>query len=223
MADGSMAAVAQSDSKVTERRATKLSDYTPPPFLVDEVALDFDLGRATTTVRATLKVRRNAAHHEVHAPLRLDGQALKLLSLKLDGEVLGDNSYSVDEKSLVIADVPDEFLLETQVQISPEKNTELSGLYMSAAGFFTQCEPEGFRRITYFPDRPDVMSRYSVTMKADKLAYPVLLSNGNNTGAGEDGDKHWAKWQDPHPKPSYLFALVAADLVAVKDLGAKGR
>jgi aminopeptidase N len=217
MADGSMAAVAQSDSKVTERRATKLSDYTPPPFLVDEVALDFDLGRATTTVRATLKVRRNAAHHEVHAPLRLDGQALKLLSLKLDGEVLGDNSYSVDEKSLVIADVPDEFLLETQVQISPEKNTELSGLYMSAAGFFTQCEPEGFRRITYFPDRPDVMSRYSVTMKADKLAYPVLLSNGNNTGAGEDGDKHWAKWQDPHPKPSYLFALVAADLVAVKD------
>ena len=217
MADGSMAAVAQSDSKVTERRATKLSDYTPPPFLVDEVALDFDLGRATTTVRATLKVRRNAAHHEVHAPLRLDGQALKLLSLKLDGEVLGDNSYSVDDKSLVIADVPDEFLLETQVQISPEKNTELSGLYMSAAGFFTQCEPEGFRRITYFPDRPDVMSRYSVTMKADKLAYPVLLSNGNNTGAGEDGDKHWAKWQDPHPKPSYLFALVAADLVAVKD------
>jgi aminopeptidase N len=217
MADGSMAAPARGETEQSARRATKLSDYTPPAFLVDTVELDFDLGRGSTTVRAKLHIKRNAAHHAVMAPLRLDGRAMTLLSVSLNGERLGDNSYTVDEKSLTIADVPDEFVLETAVQISPEKNTELSGLYMSAAGFFTQCEPEGFRRITYFPDRPDVMSRYSVTMKADKAAYPVLLSNGNHVGAGDDGDTHWAKWQDPHPKPSYLFALVAADLVAVKD------
>jgi len=209
MADGSVAA--------PSRSPTKLSDYTPPAFLVDEVALEFDLDPEVTTVRAVLKLRRNPAHPAVHAPLRLDGQAMKLISVKLDGETLGDNFYAVDEKSLVIADVPDEFLLQTEVEISPRKNTELSGLYMSAAGFFTQCEPEGFRRISYFPDRPDVMSRYHVTMTADKAAYPVLLSNGNFIGAGEDGGRHWAKWEDPHPKPSYLFALVAADLVAVKD------
>ncbi len=217
MADGSMAAGSQSEINLSGRKATKLSDYTPPAFLVDAVELDFDLGRQATKVRASLKVRRNVAHHEVMAPLRLDGRALKLLSVSLNGEKLGDNRYSLDDKSLVIADVPDEFLLETEVEISPETNTELSGLYMSAAGFFTQCEPEGFRRITFFPDRPDVMSRYTVTMTADKTAYPVLLSNGNNIGTGEDGDRHWAKWQDPHPKPSYLFALVAGDLVAVKD------
>ena len=209
MADGSMAA--------PSRSATKLSDYTPPAFLVDEVELDFELDRASTVVRAKLQFRRNAAHHEVHAPLRLDGRAMKLRSVSLNGEALGDNSYALDDKSLTIADVPDEFVLETEVEISPAKNSELSGLYMSAAGFFTQCEPEGFRRITYFPDRPDVMSRYTVTMTADKAAYPVLLSNGNHIGAGQEGAKHWAKWQDPHPKPSYLFALVAADLVAVKD------
>jgi aminopeptidase N len=209
MPDGQMAA--------PNRSATNLADYTPPAFLVDEVDLRFDLGREVTIVRAALKVRRNAAHTQADAPLRLDGRALKLVSVSLNGEQLGDNRYRLDDKSLTIADLPDEFLLETEVEISPEKNTELSGLYMSGAGFFTQCEPEGFRRITYFPDRPDVMSRYTVTLNAEKAAYPVLLSNGNHVASGEAGDQHWAKWHDPHPKPAYLFALVAADLVAVED------
>lgn len=217
MADGSMAAPTRGEPKAGARNATKLADYTPPAFLVDEVELHFDLGKQATRVRSALRIKRNAAHDAQNAPLKLDGRAMRLVSVSLNGEKLGDNRYSIDDKSLTIADVPDEFLLETEVETSPEKNTELSGLYMSAAGFFTQCEPEGFRRITYFPDRPDVMSRYTVTMNADKAAYPVLLSNGNHIGSGQDGDRHWAKWQDPHPKPSYLFALVAADLVAVKD------
>ena len=208
MADGQIAA--------PTRNATRLADYAPPAFLVEEVELHFDLDRKATVVRSALKIKRNPLSQQANAPLVLDGRALKLLSVKLNGEVLGDNRYSVTDKSLTIADVPDEFLLETGAEISPEKNTELSGLYMSGAGFFTQCEPEGFRRITYFPDRPDVMSRYTVTLQADKAAYPVLLSNGNNIGEGDSGEKHWATWQDPHPKPSYLFALVAADLVATK-------
>ncbi len=204
MADGHISA--------PTRSPTRLADYTPPAFLVEAVELHFDLAPAATKVRAALKIQRQAA-----GPLVLDGRALKLISVKLNGESLGDNHYSVTDKSLTIADVPDEFTLETEVEISPEKNTELSGLYISGAGFFTQCEPEGFRRITYFPDRPDVMSRYTVTLQADKTAYPVLLSNGNKLADGTDGEKHWAKWHDPHPKPSYLFAMVAADLVAVKD------
>jgi aminopeptidase N len=194
------------------RKETRLADYTPPAFLVDEVSLSFDLSPAATIVRAKLSIKRQSP-----GPLVLDGRALKLLSVSLNGEKLGDNHYTLTPSSLTIPDVPDDFTLETQVQISPQTNTELSGLYISGSGFFTQCEPEGFRRITYFPDRPDVMSRYNVTLTAEKAAYPVLLSNGNKTGTGEDGAKHWATWEDPHPKPSYLFALVAADLVAVKD------
>jgi aminopeptidase N len=176
------------------------------------VALDFDLDPVATIVSARLTINRQAP-----GPLVLDGRQLELLSVALDGEVLGDNRYALRGDKLVIEDVPDEFVLETRVKIIPETNTELSGLYMSGAGFFTQCEPEGFRKITYFPDRPDVMSRYTVTLRADKAKYPVLLSNGNKTGEGEEGGKIWASFEDPHPKPSYLFAAVAADLVAVKD------
>jgi len=194
------------------RKPIRLADYTKPAFAVDEVALDFDLDPAATIVRATLKLRRQAA-----GPLILDGKQLELLAVRLNDETLGDNRYVVTEKSLTVHEVPDAFVLQTEVKISPQTNTELSGLYMSGTGFFTQCEPEGFRKITYFPDRPDVMARYKVTMRADKAKYPVLLSNGNKTGGGEEGGKIWASWEDPHPKPSYLFALVAADLVAVKD------
>jgi aminopeptidase N len=204
MADGNISA--------PQRNAVRLADYTKPAFLVDEVSLDFDLAPDATTVRATLKLRRNGK-----GPLELDGRALELLSVALDGEVLGANRYNLAGNKLIIPEVPDAFSLETEVKFAPEQNTELSGLYMSGAGFFTQCEPEGFRRITYFPDRPDVMSRYNVTIRADKAKYPVLLSNGNKVAEGVDGARHWAKWEDPHPKPSYLFALVAADLVAVKD------
>ena len=203
MADGQVSA---------PRNPILLADYAPPAFLVDDVALDFDLDPAATLVRATLKLRRQAP-----GPLVLDGRDLQLLSIKLNGEPLGDNRYTQDAKSLTLHDAPDVFTLETEVKIQPETNTELSGLYMSGTGFFTQCEPEGFRKITYFPDRPDVMARYKVTLRADKAAYPILLSNGNKTGEGEAGGKIWASWEDPHPKPSYLFALVAADLVAVKD------
>jgi aminopeptidase N len=143
------------DGQISPRKPIRLGDYTAPAFRVDEVALDFDLDPAATVVRATLKLRRQAP-----GPLVLDGKDLELRSVALNGEVLGDNRYALAEKSLTIHDVPDAFTLETVVQIAPEKNTELSGLYMSGTGFFTQCEPEGFRKITYFPDRPDVMARY---------------------------------------------------------------
>jgi aminopeptidase N len=204
--------MADGQNSAASRKPIRLADYTRPAFAVDEVMLDFDLDPAATIVRATLKLRRQAP-----GPLMLDGKHLELRAVKLNDETLGDNRYAVTEKSLTVHDVPDEFLLHTEVKISPQTNTELSGLYMSGTGFFTQCEPEGFRKITYFPDRPDVMARYKVTMRADKTKYPVLLSNGNKTGEGEEGGKVWASWEDPHPKPSYLFALVAADLVPVKD------
>jgi aminopeptidase N len=204
--------MAEQQISCLSRKPIRLADYAKPAFSVDEVALDFDLDPAATIVRATLKLRRQAP-----GPLILDGKQLELLAVKLNDEPLGANRYSVTEKSLTVHEVPDAFVLQTEVKISPQTNTELSGLYMSGTGFFTQCEPEGFRKITYFPDRPDVMARYKVTMRADKAKYPVLLSNGNKTGGGEEGGKIWASWEDPHPKPSYLFALVAADLVAVKD------
>jgi aminopeptidase N len=200
------------DGNISPRNAVRLADYTKPAFLVDEISLDFDLAPEATTVRARLKLRRNGP-----GELELDGRALELLAVALDGDALGPNRYTLGGNKLRIPDVPDECVLETVVKFGPDANTELSGLYMSGAGFFTQCEPEGFRKITYFPDRPDVMSRYNVTIRADRAKYPVLLSNGNKVAEGVDGERHWAKWEDPHPKPSYLFALVAADLVALKD------
>jgi aminopeptidase N len=200
------------DAQIAARKPVELSAYAPPAFVVEEVELVFDLDPRATEVRARLKMRRNAP-----GALTLDGVRLELLSLAVNGEALGDNRYTKDEKSLTIHDAPDDCVLETHVRINPTANTELSGLYMSGTGFFTQCEPEGFRKITYFPDRPDVMARYKVEMRADKTKYPVLLSNGNRVASGEDGGIAWARWEDPHPKPSYLFALVAADLVAVKD------
>jgi aminopeptidase N len=213
MGDGQiLAGQASAGQASAQRNAVRLADYTKPAFLVDEVSLDFDLAPDATTVRARLKLRRNAP-----GELELDGRALELRAVALDGDALGPNRYTLSGNKLSIPDVPDECTLETVVKFAPDANTELSGLYMSGAGFFTQCEPEGFRKITYFPDRPDVMSRYDVTIRADKAKYPVLLSNGNKVEEGEEGERHWAKWEDPHPKPSYLFALVAADLVAVKD------
>jgi len=200
------------DGVSSSRNPVLLADYAAPAFRVETVELDFDLDPAATIVRARLQLHRHAT-----GPLVLDGRQLELLSIKLNGEALGDNRYTQTDTRLTIHDAPDDFTLETEVKIAPEQNTELSGLYMSGTGFFTQCEPEGFRKITYFPDRPDVMARYSVTLRADKAKFPVLLSNGNKIAEGEDGARHWAKWEDPHPKPSYLFALVAADLVAVKD------
>ncbi len=197
----------------------RLADYRPSEFLVDTVELVFALRDAETRVKAKLAIRRNPAGSDKSAPLQLDGEELELVSLALDGEALGPNRYRLPENGgLVIDGVPDAFTLEVETRIAPDKNTALSGLYMSGGNFCTQCEPEGFRRITYFIDRPDVMARYTTTIVADKMLFPVLLSNGNPAGSGEaEGGLHWAKWVDPHPKPSYLFALVAGDLVAVRD------
>ncbi len=196
----------------------RLADYQAPDFLIDTVDLVFDLGEDKTLVKARLDVRRNPASPRRQAPLRLDGEQLELVSLALDGERLGENRYQRDEAGLVLADVPDHFTLDIETRIEPQNNTTLSGLYKSGGNFCTQCEPEGFRRITYFIDRPDVMARYSATILADRQRYPVLLSNGNPVDRGESsGGRHWAKWVDPHPKPSYLFALVAGDLVALRD------
>jgi aminopeptidase N len=203
----------------TPPQPTRLADYRPPDFLIDSVALEFDLGETDTRVKSHLALRRNPAAAEAGAPLRLDGDELELVAVSLDGAPLAASDYHLDaDGALVIPRVPDAFTLDIETRIAPERNTALSGLYISGGNYCTQCEPEGFRRISYFLDRPDVMARYTVTIRADKRRFPVLLSNGNPSGGGDLADgRHWAKWVDPHPKPSYLFALVAGDLVAVRD------
>ncbi|MDZ7804093.1 aminopeptidase N [Thiohalophilus sp.] len=195
-----------------------LKDYTPPAYLIDKVDLHFDLDAATTQVRATLKVRRNPEHPDTNPPLSLDGSHLELLSLRLEGEPLSEAQYRLAEEKLTISDVPEQFELIIETRINPAANTALEGLYYSGNMLCTQCEAQGFRRITYFPDRPDVMSCYTVTLVGDQAKYPVLLSNGNRVEAGETDDgRHWARWEDPSLKPSYLFALVAGQLVCQED------
>ena len=201
----------------TAPRETRLADYRPPAFLVDTVDLAFDLDEAATRVRSRLAVRRNP-DGTAGAPLLLDGEALTLLRVALDGVELGANRYRIEDGKLLIPDMPDAAVLEIETRISPKDNTELSGLYTSNGSYFTQCEAEGFRRITYFPDRPDVMARFKVTITADKTRVPMMLSNGNPSAVEDAGvGRHRITWTDPHPKPCYLFALVAGDLVAVKD------
>jgi aminopeptidase N len=182
------------------------------------VDLSFDLDEAATRVRSRLALRRNPASADRRAALSLDGEHVTLVRLAVDGGELGANRYRIEGGKLVIADLPDACTLEIETRIAPKDNSELSGLYTSNGSFFTQCEAEGFRRITYFPDRPDVMARFTTTISADKARVPIMLSNGN-PGAIEDagGGRHRITWTDPHPKPCYLFALVAGDLVAVKD------
>ncbi|MGC5798705.1 aminopeptidase N [Sphingomonas sp. NFX23] len=183
-------------------------DYTPPEWLVPETKLDFDLDPSTTRVTATLSVTRNGDHS---APLRLDGAGQKPLSVTVDGVAIND--WRIDGEQLVIPLTGAAHVVETQVEIAPDRNTQLMGLYASGSNLCTQCEAEGFRRITYFPDRPDVLSVYSVKMTADKKHFPVLLANGDPVAQGDlDDGRHWATWHDPFPKPSYLFALVAGDL-----------
>jgi aminopeptidase N len=205
--------------KTPPRQPIRLADYRPPDFLIDTVDLVFTLAEIDTKVEARLGLRRNPEASDGRAPLSLDGEEIELLALALDGERLGADRYEkTPEGGLVLARVPDSFTLDIATRIAPKNNAALQGLYMSGGNFCTQCEPEGFRRITYFIDRPDVMARYTTTIIADKERFPVLLSNGNPAGNGDLPDgRHWAKWVDPHPKPSYLFALVAGDLVAVRD------
>ena len=195
-----------------------LKDYAPPAFLVEHVELDVDVRADHALVAAKLRLRRNPKAADAKAPLALDGDELELISLSIDGVLLRDNAYSIDPERLVIPDVPDAFTLETVSRIVPQENTKLEGLYATKHGFVTQCEAQGFRRITWFIDRPDVMARYRVTVHADKTAYPVLLSNGNLvSSADEPAGRHRATFEDPFPKPCYLFALVAAKLDLLED------
>lgn len=191
-----------------------LKDYQAPEFLIPRVMLNVELGEKQATITATLSVKRNGKHQ---SSLALDGEKMSLLGLKLNGEELDDGAYQLETERLLINTDLDEFELEIITQSEPHLNTELSGLYQSSGNFCTQCEAEGFRRITYFLDRPDVLSEYTVTVLANKKACPVLLSNGNLLETGDEGEMHWAKWHDPHPKPSYLFALVAGDLQHISD------
>jgi len=188
--------------------ATRRQDYVAPAWLVPDTRLDFALDPAETRVRATLTVTRSGEHDE---PLRLDGAGQQLLSVAIDG--VATDAWRIEGEQLVIPLPGDAHSIETEVAIAPDRNTQLMGLYASTGNLCTQCEAEGFRRITYFPDRPDVLSRYSVRMTADKARFPVLLANGDPIGQGDLADgRHWAEWNDPFPKPSYLFALVAGDL-----------
>lgn len=201
-------------------KAIHREDYRPPEYRIERVELQFDLGAETTRVKSHLEVR--AAYQDTSGasrrPLRLDGEDLELVSLALDGRPLDRSHYSVDEHGLTISDPPDSFSLDIETAIHPSANTHLSGLYVSQNVFCTQCEAEGFRRITYFLDRPDVLARYRTTIRADRASCPVLLSNGNLVETGELADgRHFAVWDDPFPKPSYLFALVAGDLACNED------
>ena len=184
-------------------KAIHLKDYARPAFRVDSIELDVDIREDHALVKSKLGLRRNSA-----GPLVLDGDELELVSVALNGKPLGKDDFSVTAEKLTIPHVPDDFTLETVSRIVPQKNTRLEGLYAAKHGFVTQCEAEGFRRITWFIDRPDVMARYTTTVRADPKKYPVLLSNGNKVASGEG----WATFHDPFPKPSYLFALVAANL-----------
>jgi aminopeptidase N len=184
-----------------------LKDYTPPAFLIERVSIDVDIRTDDALVKATLAVRRNGPSS---APLVLDGDELELKSLSLNGK---DFPHKVTAETLTLEGVPDAFTLETVTRIVPQKNTKLEGLYATKSGFVTQCEAQGFRRITWFVDRPDNLAVYTVTIRADRKKYPVLLSNGNLVASGEN----WARFEDPFPKPSYLFALVAADLEVIEE------
>lgn len=194
-------------------KTTYLKDYTAPAFLIETVDLNFDLQEVITMVTSRLVIKRNPQSEDNWAPLVLDGHNLELISISLDDQTLTLLDYQVANDQLTIADVPDAFVLNITVQIKPRENTELQGLYCSNNIFCTQCEPEGFRRITYFIDRPDVLSRYTTTITADKTRYPVLLSNGNCIAKGDlTNNRHWMTWKDPFKKPCYLFALVAGNL-----------
>jgi len=189
----------------------RLADYAPPDWLVPSVALDFDLWPERTIVRGRLTVTRNGRHDR---PLVLDGQGLELLELRVDG---GTRTERPAGETLTLALTGDSAVIETAVAVRPAANTQLMGLYASGGKLCTQCEAEGFRRITFFPDRPDVLSIYTVRLTADAACYPVLLANGNPGATGSDGPRRWAEWSDPWPKPCYLFAAVAGDLQPFRD------
>lgn len=197
-----------------DRQVVHLKDYKSPDFAIETVALEFELFEDHTLVHSKLQMLRRGEHNR---PLVLHGQQLELVSLRIDGKELATADYSCTEEELTVAAVPERFDFEASVRIQPQKNTSLEGLYKSRSMFCTQCEAEGFRKITYFLDRPDVLSVFTTKVTADSR-YPTLLSNGNLVGQGSASEgRHWAQWHDPYPKPAYLFALVAGNLSAVED------
>jgi len=197
----------------TAPTVTKLSDYTPPNFKIESVYLDFELEPKKTVVKSTLKVSRLAA-----GPLILDGDEVSLHSVKVDGRDLKRSEYKLTQTQLILADVPDSFTLEIENSCNPAANSTLMGLYVSGGRFCTQCEAEGFRRITFYPDRPDVLSVFKVKITGDKAQYPYLLANGNMIESGDLANgQHFAVWEDPFPKPAYLFALVAGQFDILED------
>ncbi|MDO8289662.1 MAG: aminopeptidase N [Parvibaculum sp.] len=204
--------------RAEDPRPILLRDYTPPAFLIDDVRLEIELDPSATRVRSVMKMRRNPDANG-GGPLVLDGQKLTLSSVKLNNETLSSNAYQVDSEHLTVPETPDgTFTLETVTTCGPEANTQLLGLYLSSNIYCTQCEAEGFRRITYYPDRPDVMAVFTTRIVADEKIASVLLSNGNLKASGKlPGGKHFAEWHDPYPKPAYLFALVAGNLAHVED------
>src|SRR6516165_8793260 len=207
------------DMRTKQGRPVRLEDYRPPDWLVESVELDVSLDPTATRVRAALTLRPNGTGAAL-APLMLDGEALTLRALKLDGAVLPPEQFVATPDQLTIAQPPQRrFRLEIETVVDPSANTQLLGLYRSGAIYCTQCEAEGFRRITYFPDRPDVMAVYTTRIEADKAEASVLLSNGNLIAQGDvpGTSRHFAVWHDPFPKPSYLFALVGGNLGCVKD------
>ncbi len=193
-------------------------DYRVPPFLINEVLLTFSLDETFCVVTAESKLLRNAKSEETSNELFLDGENLELLEIRVDGEELDEQKYEIDVNGITLLQVPDLFVLKIKTKIYPDKNTALEGLYRTSGNFCTQCEAQGFRKITYYPDRPDVMARFTTRIEGDMKSCPILLSNGNKIKKGElPGNRHFAVWQDPFPKPSYLFALVAGDLVRIED------
>jgi len=201
-----------------KHRTIHLADYRPPDYLIKKTELVFHLDDADTLVRSRLEIIANYDLSSGVRPLRLDGRELVLRKISLAGKELAADSYTIDDAQLIIHDPPNEMVLEIENTIHPDKNTALEGLYKSGDKLCTQCEAEGFRRVTWFTDRPDVLSRFEVTVIGDPLKFPVMLANGNliEKGSLDDG-RHWVKWQDPFPKPSYLFALVAGKLSLVED------
>lgn len=197
---------------MTQVQAKYLKDYQAPQFTIESIDLDVNLNGKNTVVKAISKVKRSSSHAN---PIVLDGEGLTLVSVAIDGQQV---AYQVGEGQLTIETTLNEFELTIITQLDPEANSSLEGLYMSDGAYCTQCEAEGFRRITYFLDRPDVLAKYTVRIEADKLAFPFLLSNGNLIDKGDlDGGRHYVRWQDPFPKPAYLFALVAGDFDLLQD------
>jgi len=205
--------------RTEQARPIRLEDYRPPDWRVETVELDVSLHPTATKVRAILKMSPNP-QAAAPAPIVLDGDALKLTSLKLDGSELHPEAYLATPDSLTIAQPPaGTCYLQIETLVDPSANTQLMGLFRSSGTYCTQCEAEGFRRITYFPDRPDVMAVYTTRIEAEKSEAPILLSNGNPTSGGDipGTTRHFAVWHDPFPKPSYLFALVGGRLACVED------